>query len=384
MFFFMSWSYLIVAVLLCFYLVSISRWTGIVPYKNGLLIGQSDSGGLYYLDLQDNNAVSEVLPSGTMPSGDGLTIADGNVLYVTENAIPRISVWELAPSVIDDTMSEPTILPPVQATLLGYLTSAEYDSPSSSGVYEGIIYSVNQRASIGIPAEGEEDLSTFNETFQIVGVKRDTIGVIDVGLDDDNPGGILMVSGNQIGLVEGTYALVSQSFYGGIDAWNVETGEKTIVVPSIDYVGFSERGMFGMWYDDGYILVAGGGAISAMHSQLVALHVFEAATGSLLASCLPLGVGSYGNFLANVATIGGFAYVTNGLDSKVMVVELEPATRGVCVVSSIELPEAIFDGFFTTDGKLKYEQELCYRCSFSCYGLISSWMCCAFTLSRFD
>jgi hypothetical protein len=79
--------------------------------------------------------------------------------------------------------------------------------------------------------------------------------LIDIG--NVRPDGIHMVSGNEIGLDEGsTYALASQTFHGGIDAWNVETGEKTNVVPDITY---GEPAMLGMWYDNGYILVAGGG-----------------------------------------------------------------------------------------------------------------------------
>jgi hypothetical protein len=173
--------------------------------------------------------------------------------------------------------------------------------------------------------------------------------LIDIG--NFRPEGICMVSGNEIGLDEGsTYALVGQQVYGGIDAWNIETGEKTNVVPSVNY---AERGMFGVWYKDGYILVAGGGpAVPALDSVTPALHVFEAGSGSLLASCFPTG-GGY--FINDVATIDGYAYVTDSITNKLMVLELEPVTRGECVVSSIELPEAIFasqEGF-AANGKWK-------------------------------
>jgi hypothetical protein len=173
--------------------------------------------------------------------------------------------------------------------------------------------------------------------------------LIDIG--NVRPEGIYMVSGNEIGLDEGsTYALASQTFHGGIDAWNVKTGEKTNVVPSVTY---AERAMLGMWYDNGYILVAGGGpAVPALDSVTPALHVFEAATGSLLGSCFPLGGGG---FMNDVATIDGYAYATDSFTNKLMVLELEPAIRGECNVSSIELPEAVFanqEGFAAND-KLK-------------------------------
>jgi len=47
--------------------------TGIIPYDNGLLISQITRGGVYYLDLTDNST-SEVIPDGTVVSGDGLCI----------------------------------------------------------------------------------------------------------------------------------------------------------------------------------------------------------------------------------------------------------------------------------------------------------------------
>jgi hypothetical protein len=192
--------------------------------------------------------------------------------------------------------------------------------------------------------------------------------------------GILMLSGNEIGLVEGsTYALEGQDYAGGIDAWNIETGEKTNIVPSVDD---HQRGLYGMCYENGYILVAGGGPISAQHSTEIALHVFEAATGSLLASCLPLGGGNSegGNFMNDVATIGEFAYVTDSLNSKLMVVELEAAKLGECIVSSIDLPEAIFGGFFAAHGKFKYEQELLPKLFSMPWSVLSSWLCWAFYL----
>jgi hypothetical protein len=137
--------------------------TGIVPYNNGLLINQPSNGGLYYLDLQDNS-VSEVLPPRTMPNlgtRAGLTIADGNILYIIENMSENrmISVWELA------------MAAPVQATSLGYLTAANYHQQGNAGsllssaVAGDSIYTVNKRI---LPTE-----DWYINTFQIVAFNRD-------------------------------------------------------------------------------------------------------------------------------------------------------------------------------------------------------------------
>jgi hypothetical protein len=133
---------------------------GIVPYKGGLLINQPSDGGLYYLDLQDNS-VSEVLSPGTMPKVNtraGMTIADGNILYVIENRSSKrkIGVWELA------------MAAPVQATLLGYLTQqGNSDLLLASAVAGDIIYSINKRERLLPTKDG------YTNTFQIVAINRD-------------------------------------------------------------------------------------------------------------------------------------------------------------------------------------------------------------------
>jgi hypothetical protein len=53
---------------------------------------------------------------------------------------------------------------------------------------------------------------------------RANAGVIGIG--------VLLVAGSDLGLPSGMYALVIQLLFGGIDAVNVETGEKISIVPS--------------------------------------------------------------------------------------------------------------------------------------------------------
>jgi hypothetical protein len=138
-----------------------------------------------------------------MPSGEGLTIADGNMLYVTENGIttgiPRISVWGLSMET------------PVTATLVGYITSPDYEAPTTSGVAGDTIYSVNAGSvSTGV---GEEDLSVFAETFQIVGVNRDTVTLIppstDTSSDDADESAAWRSSGlSALGFISGLWIMM--------------------------------------------------------------------------------------------------------------------------------------------------------------------------------
>ena len=131
---------------------------GIVPYANGLLIAHETNGGVHYLDLSDNDAVSEIIPNGTLPAADGLCI-EGDTLYVAQNNM-GLTGWFLA---TDGDVS---------AFKLGAILSEDFDSPATCHIVGENVYVTNARFSIGLPAEGEDDLSTFNETFQVVGVGR--------------------------------------------------------------------------------------------------------------------------------------------------------------------------------------------------------------------
>ena len=85
---------------------------------------------------------------------------DGDYLYVTNNMSNQIIVYDL---VKDEASGE------VSATLNGFIESPFFDSPATSALYGGMIYSVNARfASLPFPAEGEDDPSTFDEEFTIV------------------------------------------------------------------------------------------------------------------------------------------------------------------------------------------------------------------------
>lgn len=140
---------------------------GIVPYGNGVLIGTTFVGALHFVDPDTGN-VTEVLPPSSINFVDGMethTEDNGKVLlYITENLGNVISVWELTES---DTSDAPI------AEKVGFLTSADFDTPTTSAIVGDLIWSVNARfASIGFPAVGEADPSNFTETFDVVAVER--------------------------------------------------------------------------------------------------------------------------------------------------------------------------------------------------------------------
>lgn len=69
------------------------------------------------------------------------------------------------------------------------------------------------------------------------------------------------------------------------------------------------------------------------------LHVFDATTGELRASCAPEGLGV---FINDVTVIDGTAYVTDSFVNSIMTVDVEAALNGTCTTSSIALPEDPF------------------------------------------
>jgi hypothetical protein len=139
-------------------------FSGIVGYADGLII-VSSAGGLFYHDLELGNTTEIASPNVTGVSGDGMVI-DGDRLYVNQNALNQLSVYDLAYD--SDTRN-------VTADLFGYITSDLYDAPSTSAQYNEWIYSVNARFSIGFPADGEGNLTTFAEEFDVVAVMKSDV-----------------------------------------------------------------------------------------------------------------------------------------------------------------------------------------------------------------
>lgn len=149
---------------LCFH----AQFSGIVGYADGLII-VSSAGGLFYHALETGNTTMIATANETGASGDGLII-DGDRLYVTLNALDTIGVFDLA---YDKTDTKEQV---VTSSLFGFITSELFDACTTSAQYKSeYLYSVNARFSIGFPAEGEGNLTSFDQEFSVVATKKSDV-----------------------------------------------------------------------------------------------------------------------------------------------------------------------------------------------------------------
>lgn len=134
---------------------------GIAPFHDGLIIVHETDGSAFYLDLKNQNSITQIIQNGGAPTADGLVII-GNKMYITQNLENKISMWKIS-------RGEGGV--PVGATKLGDITSELYRSPATSVIFRGRIYSVNARFdTLGFPDDGEEDPETYDEDFDLVSV----------------------------------------------------------------------------------------------------------------------------------------------------------------------------------------------------------------------
>lgn len=116
---------------------------GIKPYKDGLLVSNTQLGSVWYLTgLEKGTAGSTVTPSfqqviadGDAANSDGI-ILGGDKLYSTANFSNEVVVFQLAMDEATSTLS---------ATSLGVVTNPDFDTPSTSVLYDGYIYTANLR-----------------------------------------------------------------------------------------------------------------------------------------------------------------------------------------------------------------------------------------------
>ena len=138
---------------------------GIVAYGSGFIIALFQTGGLYYVE-PENNVTEVMVPLGDLSFPDGLELVteeDGTkTLYVTEGA-GQISVFKIA---MMDGATAPS------ADLLGVLTTDGYATPGTSAVVGDILWTANLHDTSVLPAPGENNTATFNTTFTVVGVNR--------------------------------------------------------------------------------------------------------------------------------------------------------------------------------------------------------------------
>ena len=75
------------------------RANGIVKYKGGLIVANSELATPFFIDILNGNKAQRILPNGTTEGNDGLDIVrmrGESLLYVTQNRLNRVSVWKLA------------------------------------------------------------------------------------------------------------------------------------------------------------------------------------------------------------------------------------------------------------------------------------------------
>lgn len=71
---------------------------GIVVFRRGLIVANSQLGTLYFVDLQNENRLQRLLGEGRVTGADGLDLVKvrgGALLYVTQNALNLVSVWSV-------------------------------------------------------------------------------------------------------------------------------------------------------------------------------------------------------------------------------------------------------------------------------------------------
>lgn len=158
---------------------------GVVSYEDGLLVSHETDGSVWYItDVEKKTADASVTPSfqeviadGGALNADGLALLDDK-LYVTQNYANEIGVFKLDSNAANSTLA---------ATNLGKLTSPDFDTPSTSALYDGYIFSANSRFA------SMEDISVpVNST--VIGVKNTFC--CDAEEEDDSGGEIIPASNN--------------------------------------------------------------------------------------------------------------------------------------------------------------------------------------------
>lgn len=103
---------------------------GIESFGGWLLVPKSNTGELYAID-PGTGVSTEILPAGSVTSGDGLLLV-GNRLYVVRNFLNLIDVWQIHGS---------------RLVLVDTLTSAGFDIPTTVAFAGGSLWAVNARFS---------------------------------------------------------------------------------------------------------------------------------------------------------------------------------------------------------------------------------------------
>lgn len=131
------------------------RANGIVKYKGGLIVANSDVAAPFFIDLLNGNKGQQILPSGSTPGIDGLDIVrkkGGSILYITQNRLQLVSTWKLG---IDDRQ--------VFARPLKNVTAAgDFDFPTTVAVSGDTLVVANARFDSVSPTDPDTGDTVFS------------------------------------------------------------------------------------------------------------------------------------------------------------------------------------------------------------------------------
>ena len=113
------------------------------PDGDTLVLVQSNTGRLFTVNPASGFADSIELSGGDVPFGDGILL-DGRTLYVVQNQLNRVAVVALSASL-------------GSGTIVGHLTSSDFDVPTTIAEFGTRLYAVNAR--FGVPNPGEAEYS---------------------------------------------------------------------------------------------------------------------------------------------------------------------------------------------------------------------------------
>ena len=137
---------------------SCNSFAGIIAYDKGLIVARTEPGGLYYLDLEDGDIITNELATPDIaPRNDGLAIA-GDVLYSTENTLNSISAWRL----VENMPLRP----------LGRLDVEDLDFPATLEIYNDKYLCTVDACLKSLPVTGAEGSTDFNKTFVMQCIDR--------------------------------------------------------------------------------------------------------------------------------------------------------------------------------------------------------------------
>ena len=147
---------------------------GIVPLElggfKGLLLSNEIDGTVFAMQLTEEGLpiYQKILGNSAALGADGLAVLDDQ-LYVTQNTQNRIAVYNMT---ADDNGA-------IYIDRMGFLTSPDYDTPATSALSNGYVYSTNSRF-VQLPdiaAEADNNIIGVVNTFCCDGEGMDEVSM---------------------------------------------------------------------------------------------------------------------------------------------------------------------------------------------------------------